>query len=57
MDIEKRYQQKLKSIFPHLSKEQIEALHSMLHGIVTAPFLSEKGLVAATKWLEAILRV
>lgn len=55
INLEKRYQKKLQNLFPHLTKDQVEALHSILHGIATAPFLSNKGLVVAAKWLEDIL--
>ncbi len=51
MDIEKRYQARLKKLFPNLSAADIEALHALLHGIVTAPFLSEAGLNASAEWV------
>jgi AcrR family transcriptional regulator len=56
ISLEKRYEKKLQNLFPHLTKDQVEALHSILHGMATAPFLSNKGLAAATRWLEEILR-
>ncbi len=52
LDIEKRYQARLKRIFPTLSTADVEALHALLHGIVTAPFLTEEGLDAAVLLIE-----
>lgn len=39
--IDRRYQEKLIRAFPHLSLEQIRSLHAILHGLITAPFMSD----------------
>lgn len=48
IQIENKFQKKLKKIFPYLNEESIVTLHGCLHGIVTAPFLtaSEASLAA-----------
>lgn len=38
--LEDRYQEKLKILFPHISKAEIARWHSLFHGLVTSPFLS-----------------
>lgn len=38
--IERRFQKKLKSIFPHYSESEILLAHACIHGAVTSPFLS-----------------
>lgn len=47
LDFEKRYQKKLKSLFPSLSWIEIIELHSCLHGLITSPFLDEKSFTEA----------
>ncbi len=44
IEIEKRYQAMLSAAFPHLAKEQIVALHSILYGVVSAPFLTDEAI-------------
>ncbi len=40
IEVEKRYQRRLKRMFPSLSDHEILIRHTVLHGLVTAPFLS-----------------
>ena len=47
VEIEKRYQAKLKRNFPLMTDEQIKGVHSLFHGLITAPFLDLKSLEAA----------
>ena len=47
IDIEKRYQAKLKKSFPRMSEDQIKGIHALFHGMITAPFLDSKSLEAA----------
>jgi hypothetical protein len=49
--IEHIFQKKLARYFPSLDKNQISALHSVLHGIVSAPFASEESVRASLIWL------
>jgi len=42
--IEKQYQNSLQLNFPHFSKAKIIALHAILQGVVTAPFLTADAL-------------
>ncbi len=39
IDVEIKFQKKLKKIFPHLTTDQLRAHHAIIHGLVTAPFL------------------
>lgn len=39
MKIEDRFRKKLKKRFPHFTQTEILALHALIHGLVTAPFL------------------
>lgn len=41
VEIEERYQDMLRKYFPRLNSTAIRALHGLLYGIVTAPFLDE----------------
>lgn len=52
VEIESRYQKKLKKAFPHLSEHQIKAVHAIFHGLVTAPFIDEKSLDSALKMIN-----
>jgi len=47
IEIEKRYQQKLKTVFPLFSNDKIAAVHAIFHGLITAPFLDLKSLEKA----------
>jgi hypothetical protein len=38
--IEKKFQRKLKKLFPQFDDTQILAAHTCIHGLVTAPFLT-----------------
>jgi AcrR family transcriptional regulator len=42
INIEKRYQQTLKELFPHLTQTKVIALHAILQGVATAPFLTKE---------------
>lgn len=42
ISIEERFHNKLKNRFPQLDQIEIRALHSLIHGLVTAPFLDDK---------------
>jgi len=42
--VEKKYQESLQKNFPHLSKAKVGALHAILQGVVTAPFLTAEAL-------------
>ncbi|RYZ65555.1 MAG: TetR/AcrR family transcriptional regulator, partial [Proteobacteria bacterium] len=46
-DIEKRFQKKLSRQFPKCSAVEIRALHGLLHGLITAPFLDEASFKTA----------
>ena len=52
ISIEEKFQKNLKKLFAHLSDQEIMTLHSCLHGLVTAPFLSTKQTVKAAALLE-----
>jgi len=41
---EKQYQDSLQNFFPHLTRAKIIALHAILQGVVTAPFLTPESL-------------
>jgi hypothetical protein len=41
-EIEKRFQQRLKTLHPDLSDMQILGVHATIHGLVTAPFLTSQ---------------
>lgn len=40
--IERKFQHRLKSDFPHLTETQVLGLHAVIHGLVTAPFLTSQ---------------
>jgi AcrR family transcriptional regulator len=44
IEIERRYHDKLKKVFPQLSTKQILAIHGIFHGLVTAPFLNDESI-------------
>lgn len=50
-DYDDRYQQKLASLFPHLSSVELVALHALIHGLVIAPVLDDDALKTALRWL------
>lgn len=50
--IEERYQDKLRRTFPHLPNSQIIALHGVLHGLMTAPFVTDEAIRETTKALR-----
>lgn len=54
IEIEKRFQRKLKINFPNLNEEQILSLHTIIHGLVTAPFLSSDQSIIIVKNLSAL---
>ena len=41
----------LSKAFPHLSRAKVVALHGILYGVVTAPFLSEEAVEEIRKLL------
>lgn len=49
IELERRYQEKLRAAFPNFSAVEIEPLHAILHGLASAPFLSEAGLQTALR--------
>jgi len=52
IELERRYQEKLQVSHPDYSPAEIEGLHAILHGLASAPFLSEGGLQAALSLIE-----
>lgn len=50
--IENRFQQLLKEIFPVLKTDEIFAIHALIHGLVTAPFLTPTQAAASALSLE-----
>lgn len=44
VEIERRYQAKIHAAFPHLSRTQVVTLHSLFHGLITAPFSTEDSI-------------
>lgn len=42
--IERRYQKMLRTSFPHLSEDEVVALHGILHSVVTAPFMTDASI-------------
>lgn len=42
--IDARYEAMLARAFPHLSEKKIRALHGILYGVVTAPFLDDDAI-------------
>ncbi len=50
--IEKKFQQLLKEIFPVLKTDEVVAIHAMIHGLVTAPFLTPTQAAASALSLE-----
>jgi len=55
MQLEERYQAKLRKALPNLNNAEIGALHAMLHGLVTAPFADQESLTAAVRMLGVML--
>ena len=45
--IENRYQEKLQSVFPHLTHDGARAVHGLFHGLVTSPFLTDADVRSA----------
>lgn len=56
IDLELRYQKKIAADFPHLSSDQIVALHAMFHGLVSAPFGNYDVIHACLELLAPSLR-
>lgn len=52
LDVECRYEKKLKKSFPKASQTQIKALHAVFHGLVTAPYIEQDGIRAALQLLK-----
>lgn len=50
--IEQKFQKKLKKIFPHKSETEILVLHTIIHGLVTAPFLTVSDVDSILKYLK-----
>jgi AcrR family transcriptional regulator len=55
MQLEQRYQAKLRKALPKLNKVEVAALHAMLHGLVTAPFADRETLTVAVRMLGVAL--
>ena len=53
VEIEKRFQQKLARQFQNFNKIQIIALYSIIHGVVTSPFVSVESIREAVKLISA----
>ena len=51
---ENDYQKMLGESFPHLGPIQIKALHSLLHGFVTAPFVNHKDIPKMIEGLPSL---
>lgn len=51
IQIEKKFQKKLKKIFPELSEQEILTAHACIHGLVTSPFLSPEEAALASEEL------
>lgn len=51
MDLEKKYQTKLKALFPKCTAFEIEIVHGFFHGLVTSPFLSDEAIKAAVEFI------
>lgn len=48
LQVEKKFQKKLKKIFPKLDEREILTAHACIHGLVTSPFLTpEEAALAA----------
>lgn len=54
--VEQKYQAKLKSAYPHLSKSQVVAVHAFFHSLVSAPFLTEADVKEAYGILVGLLQ-
>lgn len=50
-EYDKRYQKKLKGLFPHMNDTERKALRAIFNGFVVAPDLNEEILKTALAWL------
>ncbi len=50
-DTDRRYQQRLKNLFPHLTSQQLTALQAVFHGIITTPIVDDETITEVLKWL------
>lgn len=53
--IEDRFRKNLKKRFPHLKSVEVLALHALIHGLVTAPFLDADDSIEIFKYYWAEL--
>jgi hypothetical protein len=55
-EIDERYQQKLKHLFPHLTKVQTVGVQAVLQGLITTPFVEDSTISEVLKWLPGFGR-
>jgi AcrR family transcriptional regulator len=60
MEIEKKYQAKIKEAFPFLTSAQIVAVHGLFHGLISAPFMNDEALRESysviSNWIRSLRR-
>ena len=52
IEVEKKYEGKLRALFVKATPDQIRGLHSIFHGLVTAPYLERSSIEAALNLLK-----
>lgn len=55
LEMERRYQAKLLQAFPHLTKDEMLAVHAAMHGVVTGPFVSAAAARVVAEMLRPML--
>jgi AcrR family transcriptional regulator len=55
IDIEERYRKKLTELFPALEREEIFALHALMQGLVSAPFITPATFDTALAMMQPVL--
>lgn len=55
MEIEARYQEKIRKALPSLSEAEAVFLHALFHGILTAPFITDKAFKEGALFLETLI--
>jgi AcrR family transcriptional regulator len=51
---EKRFQQKLRKTYPHLTNAQVIAIHGIFHGLITAPFMNDDAVAEVAELIKSL---
>ncbi len=54
--IEDQFRKQLQAVFPELSPTDIKTLHTLMHGVVTAPFASPEVVKTVSQLIQSFLR-